>query len=61
MAEALGRAEAPVQVVVTDVRMPFGSMVLFLVKWSLAAIPAILILVVTVVLVGAFVRGLVGL
>lgn len=32
------------QVVVTDVNMPFGSMVRFMVKWALAAIPAFLIL-----------------
>jgi CHASE2 domain-containing sensor protein len=31
-------------VVVTDVRMPFGSMVVFLIKWALASIPALLIL-----------------
>jgi hypothetical protein len=31
-------------VIVTDVRMPFMSMVIFLVKVSLAAIPAALIL-----------------
>ena len=32
------------QVVVTDVQMPFFSMVVFMVKWALAAIPAFLIL-----------------
>jgi hypothetical protein len=32
-----------VEVVVTDIRMPFGSMVGFMVKWSLASIPAIII------------------
>lgn len=31
-------------VVVTDVRMPFGSMVVFLIKWALASIPALLIM-----------------
>ena len=35
---------SPVQVTVTDFQMPFGSMVLFLVKWVLAAIPALIIL-----------------
>ena len=34
----------PLRVVVTDVHMPFGSMVLFMVKWSLASIPALFIL-----------------
>ena len=33
-------------VVVTDVRMPFGSMVVFMVKWAIATIPAIIILTV---------------
>lgn len=37
-------AAAPMKVVVTDLHMPFGSMVTFMVKWSLAAIPAIIIL-----------------
>jgi hypothetical protein len=32
------------RVVVTDVEMPFGSMVIFMVKWALAAIPALVIL-----------------
>ena len=31
-------------VVVTDIRMPFWSMVFFMVKWALAAIPALLLL-----------------
>jgi hypothetical protein len=33
------------EVVVVDVKIPFWSMVVLLVKWSLAAIPAIIILV----------------
>ena len=33
-------------VVVTDVKMPFGSMVVFMVKWAVATIPAIIILTV---------------
>jgi len=32
------------QVVVTDIRMSFGSMVAFMVKWVLASIPAMIIL-----------------
>jgi hypothetical protein len=32
------------QVVVTDIRMPFWSMVAFMVKWVIASIPAFLIL-----------------
>ena len=34
----------PARVVVTDFRMPFGSMVKFMILWALAAIPAFLIL-----------------
>lgn len=32
------------RVVVTDVQIPFTSMVVLLVKWALAAIPALIIL-----------------
>lgn len=32
------------KVVITDISMPFSSMVVFMVKWVLASIPAILIL-----------------
>jgi hypothetical protein len=35
---------APAQVTIVDFQMPFGSMVLFMVKWAIAAIPAMLIL-----------------
>jgi hypothetical protein len=34
----------PQPVIVKDIEMPFGSMVVFMVKWSLASIPAFLIL-----------------
>jgi len=33
------------EIVVTDVKIPFMSMVVLLVKWALAAIPAIIILI----------------
>lgn len=36
---------SPHAVVVTDVEIPFGSMVKFMVKWSLASIPAAIILI----------------
>jgi hypothetical protein len=35
---------SPNDVRIVDVRMPFGSMVILMVKWALAAIPALLIL-----------------
>jgi hypothetical protein len=31
-------------VVVTDIKMPFGSMVIFLIKLALASIPALLVI-----------------
>ena len=34
------------EVTVTNIKMPFFSMVMFMVKWTLASIPAILILVI---------------
>jgi len=43
------------EVVVVDVQMPFMSMVTFMVKWTLASIPALIILVVIAgVLAGMF-------
>jgi hypothetical protein len=44
------------EVVVTDIRMPFLSMVVFLVKLAVAAIPAMIILSV----IGALVTALIG-
>ena len=32
------------RIVVQDISMSFGSMVVFMIKWSIAAIPAIIIL-----------------
>jgi hypothetical protein len=34
------------EVVVTDIKIPFWSMVVLMVKWALAAIPAIIVLIV---------------
>jgi len=34
------------EIVVTDIKIPFWSMVVLLVKWALAAIPAVVILIV---------------
>ena len=38
-------AEDKREVVVTDIRIPFWSMVVLLVKWAVAAIPAVMILI----------------
>jgi hypothetical protein len=40
------------QVVVTDIHMPFGSMVGFMVKWAIASIPALIILVLLGIIIG---------
>jgi hypothetical protein len=32
------------RVIVTDVDMPFGSMVVFIIKWTIASIPALILL-----------------
>lgn len=44
------------EVVITDIKMPFWSMVVFMVKWAIAAIPAIIILS----LLGAILIGFLG-
>ena len=38
------RGNGEQKVVVTDVRIPFVSMVILMVKWSIASIPALIIL-----------------
>jgi hypothetical protein len=47
-------------VVVTDVQMPFTSMVEFMVKWAIASIPAALILTVLAVIGFALLGGVLG-
>jgi hypothetical protein len=39
-----GRSDAVQRVMVVDLDMPFGSMVLFVIKWTRASIPTILII-----------------
>jgi len=48
------------EIVVTDIRIPFISMVVLLVKWSLAAIPAMIILISVAVAVSMVLGGLFG-
>lgn len=47
-------------VVVTDIKIPFLSMVVLLVKWALAAIPAVMILIVIAALTSAALGALFG-
>ncbi len=48
------------EVTVVDIRMPFWSMVVFMVKWAIASIPAIIILVVIGAMIAGFMGGLLG-
>ena len=48
----------PNEVVVVDVKIPFWSMVILLVKWALASIPAIVILFLIGTLLSALFGGL---
>ena len=48
------------EVVVTDIDIPFGSMVKFMVKWSLASIPAFIILVVIFSIIFAIFGGVIA-
>lgn len=49
------------EVIVTDISMSFGSMVAFMVKWTLASIPAFIILVIIAYVVLAVVGvGILG-
>jgi len=44
------------QVSIVDVRMPFQSMVVFMVKWAIASIPAFIVLGIT----GSMLFGILG-
>jgi hypothetical protein len=48
------------RVIVTDIRMPFMSMVTFMVKWAIAAIPAFIILSIIATAVMAVLHGMLG-
>jgi len=44
------------KVVVTDIKIPFGSMVILMVKWAVATIPALIILI----LIGSITVGVIN-
>jgi hypothetical protein len=48
------------QVVITDIKIPFSSMVVLMVKWTLAAIPAIFILFLIAMVFSAIMTGVFG-
>lgn len=58
--EALGEYQGATPVVVLDLRMSFFSMVWFMVKWAFASIPAIIIVVMMLMVVGALFGGVGG-
>lgn len=48
------------KVIVTDIKMPFLSMVFFMVKWVIASIPAFIILFILGAIFMGFIGGLAG-
>jgi len=50
----------PQRVTVTDVDMPFGSMVVFIFKWTLASIPALILLFIVVGVCAAIFGGMIA-
>jgi hypothetical protein len=46
------------EVIVVDIKMRFWSMVLFMVKWAIASIPALVILVLLLSLLTALFHGI---
>ncbi len=53
-------ADSSQEVTVTDIKIPFWSMVVLMVKWALAAIPAIIILVMIGSIVPVLLHALFG-
>jgi len=45
---------------IVDIKMPFGSMVVFMVKAAIASIPAVIILMIIFGIVGALLGGIFG-
>ena len=50
----------PNKVIVTNIRMPFWSMVRFMVKWSIASIPAMIILTTIIGVLYMSIMGVMG-
>lgn len=47
------------EVVIKDIEMSFGSMVVFMIKWTIAAIPAFIVLTVVAVVAVGFLRAMI--
>ena len=54
------RSEMQREVSVVDIHMPFGSMVVFMIKWAIASIPALIILAILGFLASGVITGIVG-
>jgi len=48
------------RVIVVDIKMPFWSMVIFMVKWAVASVPALVILAILFLLVIGLTSGMFG-
>ncbi len=46
------------EIIVTDVRIPFLSMVILMIKWVIASIPALIILSIIGTIFGALIGGM---
>lgn len=57
---AVDEESRSLNVAITDVDMPFMSMVGFMVKWAFATIPALIIIYLLVTLIGAVFGGIFG-
>jgi hypothetical protein len=56
----MNNSDEPNKVIVVDLQMPFFSIVILMVKWALASIPAIIILATIFSLVTGFMGGMMG-
>jgi hypothetical protein len=54
------RSEERPQISIVDVHMPFGSMVVFMIKWAIASIPALIILAILGVLASGVITGIIA-
>ncbi len=56
----MNNSDVPNKVIVVDLQMPFFSIVILMVKWALASIPANIILAMIFSLVTGFIGGMMG-
>ena len=48
------------EIIITDIRMKFWSMVWFMVKWAIASIPALIILGSILIVIGTIIAAVFG-